>query len=360
MENEQPIIINYGILTSISWNSNNWADEPEVNDLKKSKYDYVVDNGHMHESLNFGHEIYPSEEDGYYIGYTPMFNRLPDVENSKDVQIVFFISSDYSNDNAKSIIGFYGFPEIDSWFPRTAKHNLYKKYDGGNIKAHKDDIIYFKSPVIISNRNVILENLLPTDKKISQQGFNYLNSDNVYNLLVLALKRNPNNKKLKKFVSKFPLMIELKKEELDLLDFIDVIGDTTADNVDDIETLEDKMKNKSPELKQRISSYIERGSIAQKVKRMTNFKCLVCEALNMNPHSFTKSNGDKYIETHHVEQVSTLKKGVLGIDNLITVCANHHRQLHYGNSTLIESTENHFKFSIDSQTIKVNKIKILD
>ena len=67
MRKEQPIIYNYGILTSISWNSNNWADEPTSADLKKSKYDYVKDNAHMHESLNFGHETLPAEEDGYIL-----------------------------------------------------------------------------------------------------------------------------------------------------------------------------------------------------------------------------------------------------------------------------------------------------
>jgi 5-methylcytosine-specific restriction protein A len=208
---EENIIFNYGILASMAWNSNKWADNPTIQDLRKSNYEYVKDNAHMHESLNFGHDIYPAEEDNYYIGYTPMFNRLPDAENSKNVQIVFFVSSDYANENAKTIIGFYGFPEIDIWFPRTVEHELYTKYDGGNIKAHKDDIIFFKNPVIITTFNVESKILLPTGKKISKQGFNYLNSDNVYNMLLLALSRNPNSKKLKSFVSKFPSLVQLAK-----------------------------------------------------------------------------------------------------------------------------------------------------
>ncbi len=358
MNEEKNIIINYGILTSISWNSNNWADNPSQEDLKTSKYDYVKDNAHMHESINFGHEKYPTEEEEYYIGYTPMFNRLPDVENSKNVQIVFFVSSDYKNSNRKTIIGFYGFPIIDSWFPRTAKYEFYKKYDGGNVKAHKDDIIFFDKPIVINPDNILSENLLPIGKKISQQGFNYLNSDNVYNLIFNALKLNPNNQKLKNFVDKFPLLVELAKEEFELKDFIEIIGDTTADNLIDIDKLEKKMKKQSPELKQRISSFIERGSIANKVKKLTNYKCLVCEALGQNPHSFIKTNGDYYIETHHVEPVSTLKVGVLSISNLMTVCANHHRQLHYGNSTILENTEKHFKLTIDAETITIKKINI--
>ena len=356
MDTQNDIITNYGILTSISWNSNNWADNPSASDLKTSKYDYVKDNAHMHESINFGHDIYPTEEDGYYIGYTPMFNRLPDLENSKNVQIVFFVSSDYKNSNRKTIIGFYGLPIIDSWFPRTTKHEFYKKYDGGNVKAHKDNIIYFDKPIVINNDNVHSDNFLPIGKKISQQGFNYLNSDNVYNLIVKALKLNPDNQKLKIFVNNFPLQVELDKEVFDLGDFIEVIGDTTADNLKDIEKLEKKMNKQSPEIKQRISSFIERGAIATKVKKLTNYKCLVCEALGKNPHSFIKSNGEYYIETHHVEPVSTLKVGVLSIANLMTVCANHHRQLHYGNSTILEDADKHFRLTIDEETITINKI----
>ena len=358
MNNEQAIIKNYGILSSISWNSNNWANQATQDDLKKSKYDYVKDNAHMHEDLNFGHDVLPSEEDGYYIGYTPMFNRPPDTENSKNVNIVFFVSSDYRNSNRKTIIGFYGFPIFGEWFKRTAKHKLFRIYDDGNIKAFPENIIYFENPIVINNDNVHEKNLLPYGKKISQQGFNYLNSDNVYNLIVLALKLNPKNKKLKDFVGEFPLLVELTKQEFDLQDFIQVIGSTTADSLIEISELEKKMKKQSPEIKQRISSFIERGVIANKIKRLTGFKCLVCEALGQNPYSFQKPNGEYYIETHHVDPVSTLKTGVLSVSNLMTVCANHHRQLHYGNSILLEQKEKEFSFKIDKKTIRIDKINI--
>ena len=114
------------------------------------------------------------------------------------------------------------------------------------------NIIYFKNPIIINNEIVQTNNLLPNEKKISQQGFNYLHSDNVYNLIKLALTLNPKNDKLKNFVDKFPLLEKLTKEEFDLQDFIGVIGDTTADTLKDIEKLEKKMKNQQPEIKKRI------------------------------------------------------------------------------------------------------------
>lgn len=358
MEIEQTTIINYGILSSISWNSNNWADHPNDEDLKTSKYDYVKDNAHMHESLNFGHDKFPAEQDGYYIGYTPMFNRPPDVNNSRNVQVVFFTSSDYKNSNRKTIIGFYGFPVFGKWFTRNSKHELYKTYDSGNIKAFPEDIIYFQNPIVINNEIVQTNNLLPEGKKISQQGFNYLNSDNVYNLIKLALSLNPSNKKLKNFVDKFPLLEKFTKEEFDLQDFFGIIGDTTADTIKDIEKLEKKMQGQQPEIKQRISNYIERGAISNKVKILTNYKCSVCEALGNSTNSFIKQNGDTYIETHHVEPVSSVKTGVLSITNLLTVCANHHRQMHYGKVELTENSEKHFTYIIDEKKITIEKINI--
>jgi hypothetical protein len=355
---EKDIILNYGILASISWNSNNWAGNPTINDIKASKYDYVKDNGHMHESLNFGHDKYPLEDDGYYIGYTPMFKRPPTIENSKNVSIIFFISSDYRNDNRKSIVGFYGFPFFGEWFKREAKHPYYKKYDNGNIKALPENIIYFNKPIIIDNNIVHKKNLLPSGKKISQQGFNYLNSDNVSNLIEIGLQLNPANKKLKTFVENYPLLIEVTKDSNDLEEFYEIVEGSNANTLKGISELENKMKTQVPEIKQRISSYIERGAIANKIKRITGYKCLICEALGMPSLSFFKSNGDLYIETHHVHQVSTLKKGILSLSNLITVCANHHRQLHYGKSEVIHETNQSFIFKIDGKKIKIQKINV--
>lgn len=358
MGDKKNIINNFGILASISWNSNNWSDEPTTEDLKASKYDYVKNKAHMHESLNFGHQIYPSEDNGFYIGYTPMFNRPPKSENSKNVRIVFFTSRDYKNNNRKKIVGFYRNPIFGDWVERNAKHPKFKKYNNGNILAKPKNIIYFKNPILIDNEKVNEYRLLPKGKKISNQGFNYLDSQNVYNIISLALGLNPEIKQLKKFVDSFLHTIDLIKEEIDLFAYLNLIGDTTSDTEKEILKLEKKMQNELPEIKQKISSFIERGKISSKVKKLTNYKCLVCEAMGENPYSFEKTNGFNYVETHHVEPVSTLKKGVLGIANLITVCANHHRQMHYGKSELINESETEFEFEIDKKRLKINKIML--
>jgi 5-methylcytosine-specific restriction enzyme A len=314
----------------------------------------------MVETLNFGHEIYPSEEDDTYIGYTPLFNRPPSINNGKDVEIIFLMSSDYRNDNRKCIVGFYGFPEFGEWYQRTAKHKKFTKYVGGNIKSDKNDIVYFKNPVVIDTENVIKLNLIPVGKKIGQQGFNYLNSDNVINILNLAVTKNPKNEDLRYFLTEFPLFIEKKIESNETEQTQNIISVNSADTLTDILKLEKKMLNLKPRVRERISIFIERGSIASKIKTITGFKCLICEKMGQNPLSFKKTNGEYYVETHHVEPVANLKKGSLGVANLLTLCANHHRQMHYGNVQTLENTDECFKFLFDNKELIVKKIKVTE
>ena len=119
------------------------------------------------------------------------------------------------------------------------------------------------------------------------------------------------------------------------------------------------MRGLTPQARQRISKFIERGTIAKKVKKLMGYKCLVCKALENEPLSFQKNNGELYIETHHVEPVSNLKKGALSLSNLLTLCANHHRQMHYGKVERIDNEENeYFLFNIDGKEIKIEKINI--
>lgn len=346
MKTDQTIIENYGILTSISWNSNNWADDPSEKDLKTSKYKYVMDNAKMFESLNFGNEKYPVENDGYYIGYTPMFNKPPRKKRSETVEFVFFISSNnHESTDKKRIVGFYRKPKFGEWFFRNEIPKLNGMYDRGNIKALPENIVYFEKPIIINNKEDQKEKFLPKGKEISRQRFNYLNSENVGNILKEALSSNGKNEKLKTIAIELGIIVNPI-----------IVFDNEKDTLEGVRKLEEMMKNKLPKEKHIISRYIERGAIAKKIKQIANYKCSICEKLGNGTNSFIKKNGEMYIEAHHVEPVSTGKIGVLSATNLMTVCANHHRQLHYGNVELLENNEKHFTFHIDRQKIIIEKI----
>lgn len=126
-------------------------------------------------------------------------------------------------------------------------------------------------------------------------------------------------------------------------------------SIDEIERIIKKYQNLTPRKKEIISTKIERGEISQAIKKIYNYECLICKELNQNPIGFKKKNGIPYIETHHFFPVSNLQKGSLGIGNLMTVCANHHRQLHYGNVEILASNDNVFELKIDNKNLTIKK-----
>ncbi len=105
---------------------------------------------------------------------------------------------------------------------------------------------------------------------------------------------------------------------------------TAVDTLNAVFDLEARYKHATPYVKEVMSKRIERGAIAQKIKKLNAYRCQLCEVLGRDPVGFLTSEGIPYVETHHVYPVSSLQKGSLGVSNLLTVCANHHRQIHYG------------------------------
>lgn len=140
---------------------------------------------------------------------------------------------------------------------------------------------------------------------------------------------------------------------------LDELAPSPNDNpvADQLAALERKYMNASPEVKVRVSKGIERGPVGNLVKKTNGFKCQVCEALGNNPIGFLKRNGEPYVEAHHVMPVSTKEVGSLSASNVMTVCANHHRQLHYG-AIEVRISDNTFSFQIDGLTVAIQRVLI--
>lgn len=151
----------------------------------------------------------------------------------------------------------------------------------------------------------------------------------------------------------FHAVMELLGEDLDHL------PSTPEESADAnaLAALEQKYLNASPEVKVRVSKSIERGPIGGIVKKATGFKCQVCEALGHNPIGFLKKNGEPYVEAHHVMPVSTKQIGTLSASNVMTVCANHHRQLHYG-AIEVRINSNTFEFELAGSSITIQRLVI--
>jgi HNH endonuclease len=63
-------------------------------------------------------------------------------------------------------------------------------------------------------------------------------------------------------------------------------------------------------------------------------------------------DGDPYVEVHHVTPVSKKQVGSLSASNMLTLCANHHRQVHFGHVE-IAVHEEHFDFLIDGAHVTI-------
>jgi len=95
--------------------------------------------------------------------------------------------------------------------------------------------------------------------------------------------------------------------EKDFLDDIDVQGN---------ESIEEWTK--------KIKRY---QKIVKILKQKYNYKCQLCG------YTFHMDNGNYYCEAHHIKMLS--KDGTQNADNVIILCANHHRIFHYSSETTI-------------------------
>lgn len=121
-----------------------------------------------------------------------------------------------------------------------------------------------------------------------------------------------------------------------------------------LEQLREKYQDASPRVKARLAMHIERGAVGAAVKRARGFHCQLCQAFGLPSLGFLKRSGEPYVEAHHVMPVSALLPGSLGPRNVISVCAGHHRQIHYGNVTVVELPDE-FVFTIDNTEVRVSR-----
>lgn len=101
--------------------------------------------------------------------------------------------------------------------------------------------------------------------------------------------------------------------------------------IDDIGTNE--LGNDDPEYKRRMAgSYVRDGKVRNKVIKRARGLCEYC-----GRPGFLKRDGTPYLETHHV--ISLSEQGPDKPHNVIALCANDHRQAHFGENWLTLQAE---------------------
>ena len=152
----------------------------------------------------------------------------------------------------------------------------------------------------------------------------------------------------------FHAVTELLGENIDALP---APADPLAITAAKLSELERWYISASPEVRKRVSNAIERGPIGVLVKKANGYKCQLCAALGRDPFGFKKPDGEHYVEAHHVMPVSKKQVGSLTASNIMTVCPNHHRQLHYGGVEVV-ITATAFELVIEGQAIKIARLAL--
>lgn len=112
----------------------------------------------------------------------------------------------------------------------------------------------------------------------------------------------------------------------------------------------------APIVRERISRYVERGPVGDLVKAANGYRCQLCVALGLPGLGFPRVDDVPFVEAHHVVPVSTLEEDVLGASNVIAVCPNHHRQLHFGGVVAFDEGDRfRFEFPFDHPDVWVSK-----
>jgi hypothetical protein len=105
----------------------------------------------------------------------------------------------------------------------------------------------------------------------------------------------------------------------------------------------------SLEAVERFVRVVERGPEGRYVKKHNGYRCQLCEAIGFHPIGFETERGQPYVEAHHAVLVSKLEPGTLHRSYIMTLCANHHRQLHYGKDVAVALEPDFFIVNIGSQ-----------
>ena len=134
---------------------------------------------------------------------------------------------------------------------------------------------------------------------------------------------------------------------LHLLEGAESLGDPRGRLQKHLSDLDGHYSKMKPESRRRSLRQLNRpSSIGKLIKELRGTTCSICST-----PGFSKPDGSTYAEVHHVEELNTGNPGVLGSDNIIVVCANCHRKLHYadvdivqneGGWTIVINGESHF------------------
>jgi len=105
----------------------------------------------------------------------------------------------------------------------------------------------------------------------------------------------------------------------------------------------DVYRNATPRKRITLSNQIARpNAITDYLKQIQNYTCQICGELG-----FLQTNGKRYVETHHIIELHKFIPGSYCSDNVVVVCANCHKKLHYARVEYLEVNERRIVLKIN-------------
>ena len=115
--------------------------------------------------------------------------------------------------------------------------------------------------------------------------------------------------------------------------------------------LDRKYEASNPQERRRLLTALHRpSSMANTIKRLYGTTCSIC-----GMEGFEKRDGSRYAEVHHVEELSAGMPGSLGSRNIMVVCANCHRMLHYA-QVEVDDVKYGWRITVNAQEYLVKRL----
>ncbi|MHA1366242.1 MAG: HNH endonuclease [Candidatus Heimdallarchaeota archaeon] len=125
------------------------------------------------------------------------------------------------------------------------------------------------------------------------------------------------------------------------------------DALDVLRSLNSRYANIQPrERAKKIQNHLDRGSAVTKaLKSLLGAKCQVCGWIG-----FKKKSGEDFIEAHHIVQLSEKKEGSLCTENVVLLCPNCHREIHYGKQFFVSDDAENIEIFYLREKLRLGKI----
>jgi len=128
--------------------------------------------------------------------------------------------------------------------------------------------------------------------------------------------------------------------------------ESSTDSFDVLRRLNEKYVGMKPGKRaKKIETHLDRGSgVTMALKNLFGPECQIC-----GWNGFQKHDGTDFIEAHHIVQLSESSLDSLCTENIILVCPNCHREIHYGNSFSVVDNNETVIISLSNNVSEIRK-----